>query len=135
VFTTDRSDRESVSRLLEEAISGEFGFEIPVILRDGAEMGAIVASCPYQAEAEADPTKVHVTFVEPMPSAETLLALDPSRYQPETQSQGPGVIYMHLPEGMGRAKLPVAMAKLTSGVVATTRNWRTVVNLVAMLES
>jgi uncharacterized protein (DUF1697 family) len=70
-----------------------------------------------------------------MPTAERLAGLDPARYQPETHSLGPGVVYMHLPEGIGRARLPVALAKLTSGVVATTRNWRTVVNLAGMLES
>jgi uncharacterized protein (DUF1697 family) len=47
---------------------------------------------------------------------------------------GEGVVYMHLPEGMGRAKLPVRLAKATSDVVATTRNWRTVANLAGMVE-
>jgi uncharacterized protein (DUF1697 family) len=133
VFTTDQTDREAVSRLLYKAIGAEFGFEIPVIVRDEVEMAAVVEACPYRAQADADPTRVHVTFVEPMPAGKTWSGLDPARYAPESHTLGVGVIYMLLPSGIGRAKLPIALARLTKDVVATTRNWRTVVNLAGML--
>ena len=133
VFTTNQQNREVVAHLLEEAIGAEFGFVIPVILLTGAEMAAVIGACPYRAEADSDPTKIHVTFVDPRPPPETWLAIDPVGFAPDVFAVGEGVVYMHLPEGMGRAKLPVRLAKATSDVVATTRNWRTVVNLAEMV--
>jgi uncharacterized protein (DUF1697 family) len=39
-------------------------------------------------------------------------------------------LYLHLPDGMGRAKLPPALGKAM--VPATARNWRTVTRLLEM---
>ena len=40
-------------------------------------------------------------------------------------------MYLYAPDGLGRSKLAVALSKprLLKGVVATTRNWNTVVKL------
>ena len=39
-------------------------------------------------------------------------------------------IYLHLPNGMGRAKLPIGVGKLEApSSPATARNWRTVLEL------
>ena len=133
VFATDRADRVALSEEIEQALSDEFGFDVPTILRSGPEIEAVIVACPYRALADADPTKVHVTFLEPMPPTPTWTRVEAERFAPEEMAQGDGVLYMHLPEGMGRASLPVAVARVTSDVVATTRNWRTVVNLATML--
>jgi uncharacterized protein (DUF1697 family) len=46
-----------------------------------------------------------------------------------------GDVYMHLPDGMGRARLPLLIERSTkrTGIVGTTRNWNTVERLLAML--
>jgi uncharacterized protein (DUF1697 family) len=41
-------------------------------------------------------------------------------------------VYLHLPNGLGRAKLPQVLNKLKTPV--TVRNWNTVLKLQAMLK-
>lgn len=133
VFSTDRADRAALTGEIERALADQFGFEVPTTLRTGTEIEAVIEACPYRAQADADPTKVQVTFLEPMPPTAIWAELEAERFGPEEMTPGDGVLYMHLPEGMGRAKLPEAVARATAGVLATTRNWRTVVNLATLL--
>ena len=133
VFTTARASRDKVRQKVEWVLHAEFGFEVPVVLVTGAELSAVIEACPYRKEGDEDPTKVHVTFVEPMPSADVIAQIDLAAVAPEHLSLGPGVFYMHLPHGMGRAVLPDLLARQTTTVTATTRNWRTVLALAEML--
>lgn len=133
VFTTGRQSRVKVRQEVEKVIAAEFGFEVPVVLVTGPELSSVIDACPYRKEADEDPTKVHVTFVEPMPPAGMIAEIDLETVVPEDLALGPGVIYMHLPNGMGRAVLPDLVARKTTTVTATTRNWRTVLALAEMV--
>jgi uncharacterized protein (DUF1697 family) len=133
VFSTGRQSRDKVRQEVERVIAAEFGFEVPVVLVTGPEISSVIKACPYRKEGDEDPTKVHVTFVEPMPPADVIAQIDLDAVAPEHLALGPGVIYMHLPNGMGRAVLPDLLARKTTTVTATTRNWRTVLALAEMV--
>ena len=133
VFTAGRQSRDKVRQKFESVLLAEFGFEVPVVLVTGPELSAVIEACPYRKEGDDDPTKVHVNFVEPMPPADAIAQIDLEAVAPEQLALGPGVIYMHLPNGMGRAVLPDLLAHQTTTVTATTRNWRTVLALAEML--
>lgn len=133
VFSDDAGQSE-LKKPIEEALAAEFGFDVPVIVVTGRDLEVVIEACPFRPQADADPTKVHVTFLEPMPPSQPWSDIDPASVAPEEMATGPGVLYMHLPNGMGRAKLPTLLAKRTSGVVATTRNWRTVRALADLVE-
>lgn len=134
-FGADEPDREDLRKRLEQAIAARFGFEAPLILVSGPELTTVIEACPYRVEGDADPTKVHVTFFEPMPPNDALSKIQTASASPEEMAIGNGVVYMHLPNGMGRAILPGLVARATSKVVATTRNWRTVLALSEMLDA
>jgi uncharacterized protein (DUF1697 family) len=134
VFATERTDRVGLTDEIEKALLAEFRFEVPTILRTGPEMRSVIDSCPYFVQADADPTKVHFNFLEPMPPTAIWDDIEANRFAPEEMAPGEDVLYMHLPGGMGRAKLPDAVARATPGIKSTTRNWRTVVSLAGMLE-
>ena len=121
---------ETVARV-ERAIADQFGFDVAVTVRTGPEMEAIVEANPYQEPAADDPTKVHVVFLSAHPPEE--IDLDPAAFQPETWTVGERVLYLYLPNGMGRAQLPDELGKRLGGVTATTRNWRTVLRLAELV--
>lgn len=121
--------REAIRLSVEGLLEEEFGMEVPVILRNAREMAAVVEACPYREAADADPTKVHATFLSELPEGDVW----PDPVPPEEFTLGDGVIYMSLPDGMGRAALPGLLDKAVKGVTATTRNWRTVSNLTTLL--
>lgn len=123
VFTADLTNRGAVRAALEAAFEGRFGFEVPTVVRTADEMRRVVSECPYQLEAGSDPTRVHATFLDPTPSLEVWGAIPVA---PEEFAVADGLLYMHLPHGMARARLPGLVERATRDVTATTRNWRTV---------
>src|SRR5690606_37058062 len=41
------------------ALADAYGFDVPTLLRPGAEIRAVIDGCPYRDDGDADPTKVH----------------------------------------------------------------------------
>ncbi|CAN5872134.1 DUF1697 domain-containing protein [soil metagenome] len=133
LFATEEADRDTLRSRVEKVIEGRFGFHVPVMTRTAEEMETVVAANPYAPQAEADPTHVHAMFLSTMPPAEVWSRIEPERVVPDEFTVGDDVVYMHLPDGMGRARLPVAIDKAKLGVVVTTRNWRTVTALLDLV--
>lgn len=124
-----------LEQAVADVISTAFDIDIAVLALTAPDLASVVCDNPYRAQAEADPTRVHAMFVSPMPSGSVLAEVDADLYLPEEFSEGPGVIYLHLPQGMGRAKLPDALGRLIKESTVTVRNWRTVTAVSAMLEN
>jgi uncharacterized protein (DUF1697 family) len=133
VLESDLVGRD-LEQAVADAISAEFDLDIAVLALTAPDLASIVSDNPYRAQAEADPTRVHAMLVSPMPPGSVLAEVEADRYLPEEFSEGPGVIYLHLPYGMGRAKLPDILARVTNKSTVTVRNWRTVTAVAAMTE-
>lgn len=125
VFSHPRVAEASLASKLERALRELVGSDVPVMLRDAAEMSAVIAKTPFpDAEAGA----VHVTFLAEPPPPRALAALDRAAFLPEEARLSGRHLYLHLPGGIGRSKLAIAVGKL-GGPVGTVRNWRTVETL------
>jgi uncharacterized protein (DUF1697 family) len=114
---------------LEEAIAKEFGFNPAVMIRTAKEISAVVDRNPY---AGADDKTVHVGFLHAAPDAATKKCLAAIDCAPEELTAVGRDIYLHLPNGMGRAALPVQMERCLRPAPVTVRNWRTVTKLVEL---
>jgi uncharacterized protein (DUF1697 family) len=125
VFTADSAEADEVAAGIEEALARDLGLTTEVILRTAAEMDAVVEANPMEV---GDPTKLSVWFLLRPPRAEWLDGVDLASFEPETMHHAAREVYLNLPNGTGRAKLPVALGRRLK-VPATMRNWRTVTNL------
>jgi uncharacterized protein (DUF1697 family) len=121
-----------VPGLVEAAIAERFGFDVPVVTRTAAELGAVVRANPFPDEAEANPKSVHVGFLRDKPAARAVAALDPDRSPPDTFIVKNREIYFHFPNGMAKSKLTNPWFVSRLGTVSTMRNWRTVTTLLEM---
>jgi uncharacterized protein (DUF1697 family) len=112
---------------LERRIARTAGFPVPVILRSAGELAKAIAANPFAAEP---PDHLHVSFLARRPGATALAAVLPSTFVPERFALQGREIYLHLPGGMGRSKLAVALGRVKAiAAIATARNWRTVLEL------
>jgi len=134
VFDTDDELGSTASRI-ENAIAETFGHDdVDVILVDADAMRRIVDANPYSEEAASDPTKVHVAFFVASPEPTTYEELA-EKFSPEHLTVGgDGVIYLLLPDGIGRSKLAAALTR-RKGPPMTVRNWRTTLTLLNMVEA
>ena len=126
VVLTSKLTADKLRAALEEAIAKEFGFNPAVMIRTAKELAAAVDKNPY---AGADDKTVHVGFLHAAPNAATKKCLGALDCAPEELTVVGRDIYLHLPDGMGRAALPVQMERCLRPTQVTVRNWRTVTKL------
>lgn len=114
---------------LNQAISGAFGFDIPVIIRTAREMEESVAINPFLKEDDADIDKLHLTFLKDVPAPELLIKIKEFQFSPDQFEIIGKEVFVHCPNGYGQTKITNDFFEKKLKVQATTRNWKTVQKL------
>ncbi|MFE2579712.1 DUF1697 domain-containing protein [Streptomyces sp. NPDC059378] len=133
VFTPGDGDVASLAAELTQAIEKRFGFPVDVIVRDHAYLRAVADACPFPA-AELEAKQLHVTYFSAPVDEERFAAVDRAAHLPEEFRLGDRALYLYAPDGLGRSKLAEQLARprITKGLIATTRNWNTVLKLIEL---
>ena len=129
VVLKSKLSADKLRTALEEAIAKEFGFNPAVMIRTAKELAAILEGNPY---AGADEKSLHVGFLHAAPNAATKKCLAEIDCAPEELTVAGRDVYLHLPNGIGRAALPVQLDRCLRPAQITVRNWRTVTKLVEL---
>lgn len=122
IFT---SRRPTKAEPLEAAIEAKFGLAIDVLLRSPDELRQVLSANPFP---HADASSLHVGFMAQAPAPAVLAKLDAGRFRPEEFAIRGADLYLHLPNGMGKSKLPPYLARQLK-IPTTIRNWNTVTKL------
>src|SRR4051812_49330462 len=125
VFT---SQKVVTTTSLERAIETEFGLDITVVLRTRAQLDKTMKANPFP---DADLKTVHVGFMASKPAAAAIRGLDADQFAPEEFAIKGSDLYLRLPNGMGRTKLPAYLDRKLK-VPTTVRNWNTVCKLLEL---
>jgi len=123
----------AAARAIEVRIARDLGLEVPVIARTRGQLLDLIETNPL-ADADEDPTRLHVTFLSAPPDPDKvadLTALDGRFGADRFEVIGKDVV-LHCPRGYGRTTLNNTFLERHLGVTATTRNWRTVCTLAGM---
>jgi uncharacterized protein (DUF1697 family) len=133
VFTAGHGDEESLAAELTRAIEERFGFTVDVLVRDHAYLRSVAEACPFPA-AELEARQLHVTYFSAPAGPERFAEIDQAAFLPEEFRLGDRALYLYAPDGLGRSRLAEALSRprVTKGLIATTRNWNTVVKLVEL---
>lgn len=136
VFSSASDDENALAAELEQAIEKRFGFPVPCLVRDGGYLAAVAAACPFPAD-ELEGRQLHITYYGQPVDAERFAGIDAAVFLPEEFRLGDRALYLYTPDGLGRSKLAEALFRpaRNKGVIATSRNWNTVVKLVEMTAS
>ncbi|MFE9202000.1 DUF1697 domain-containing protein [Micromonospora sp. NPDC007230] len=129
VFTSPPTKDEILAEGIERKLADELGLRVPVLVRDGGELAAVADASPYAGKQD-DPTRVLVAFLSAKPTAAKVKDLTvPAGEQLEYAVIG-RELHLHFPDGgYGRTKFTNAYLEKKLGVVATTRNWKSVLAL------
>jgi uncharacterized protein (DUF1697 family) len=121
----------AVAARTRELIKETFDLDIPVVVRTGAELAAVVKLNPL-GEVADEPKRYQVSFCDTEPDARLLASLDDLVTGDERVTAAGREIYAWHPAGVARSKLANKAAGKGLGVTATARNWKTVTTLLAM---
>lgn len=129
-----------VAGALEQGVAERTGVHAAVVVVTAERLQAIAAANPFTAEGDANPKTVHVVFrlEAPDDGERALIELAGSRARakgsPDRMAIAEGCLYLLTPAGIGRSVLGAELAKV-KGDPGTARNWATVTQLRALLDS
>jgi uncharacterized protein (DUF1697 family) len=119
---------------LEQAIAGQFGVEVDVIVRTRDELARVVARDPLGDVAD-NPSRYLVSFLSAKPEAKRVRELEGLAAASERFVVVGRELYAWQPSGVHASKLSKALADGKLGVTATARNWSTVTKLLALADA
>ena len=111
---------------LGKAIEEEFGLDVPVVVRTGTELDAVLAEDPF-GDAVTDPSRYSVTFLPEAPAKSTIRKIPAA--EGGTYTVVGRELYLWLPDGMAKSPMAKWPWDRLLGVAGTNRNWNTVTKL------
>lgn len=133
VVLTSEDTTAAVAVGVARAIEGEWGLQVPVIMRTCAQLASVVDSDPL-GDLAVDPKLYTVTFFNEMLSADALDEIDPAEYEPERFELRGAELYTWAPEGIHASRLMRRLARATAmdDIIGTTRNWNSITKLLEL---
>jgi uncharacterized protein (DUF1697 family) len=135
IFEGKKSNRKDLEMLISNQLQKHFGFEVPVIILESGELKDITARNPYRDDMTKDISYMHVTFLSSKPAPVTLATINKVASPGEELTITDKAVYLYCPNGYGKTKLTTTFLEKTLKVGATTRNWKTALELLNIAES
>ena len=126
VFESESAGASSLADRVKDEIERWFGFDVPVIVRERRRFLRVREHNPLIGLEGIDEAKLHVTFLSRLPAATNLERLQSFDAAPERFAVRGDCVYLYCPNGYGRTTLSNNFLERKLGMVATTRNWKTV---------
>ncbi|MEI7725715.1 MAG: DUF1697 domain-containing protein [Bacteroidota bacterium] len=134
VFNCNSTETAILGNKIADEILNHFGFEVPVIVLGKDELKKVSAQNTFINERGEDIAKLHVTFLSAEPVVSLMEGIDNMAYLPDEFYLSEKAVYLFCPNGYGNTKLSNNFFENKLKVQATTRNWKTIIELVKMSE-
>ncbi len=129
VFQSSLEDKHEISSIIQSAINQSYGFDVPTLVLTTAELEMIVHQNPFLLKEELSTDYFHVTFLGTHSKDIDEELISAKRSATEQISFSPYAIYLYCPDGYGKTKLHNGFLEKQAKVTATTRNWKTCLQL------
>lgn len=113
---------KDVQELIFKSIKKEYGWEVPVLVRNSEEIERVLDECPFPEEIKS---KSYFTLFQETPETENIEALNQVNYPNEEFYVFPQCMYYYCSTGYGKAKMTNKFIENKLKVSATTRNYNT----------
>ena len=134
VFRCKKQNTEFLEKKISSAIFVRFNFKVPVIVREIEDLREIVTNFPFGHDPSIGNSQFHITFLSEIPDKILTENLEEVSYLPDQFKLCGKTLYLNCPNGYGNTKLNNTFFENKLKVEATTRNWRTTLELLRMSE-
>jgi uncharacterized protein (DUF1697 family) len=132
IFDCEPTKIEKMFQCIEKQLHEIIAASQKVIIRTQYELARIIENNPLVRRANAEPDKLHVTFLSGTPDETVASKLDLTPDAGEMVAIVGREVYLYCPNGYARTKLNNAIFESKLKTIATTRNWRTVNKLIVL---
>jgi len=129
IFQSSSSDKEVLEQRIQKVIRGYFSFEVPVLVRTRAEIKTIFENCPFPEDKKVNS---YFTMLSEIPSRDLVDEASKKTYPNEEFVILQDCIYFFCVNGYGNAKFNLNFFERKLKVNATSRNYKTMVKLLAL---
>lgn len=135
VFRSANNSMNELKAQIEHAITQRFSFDVPVQVIAENDFKNALNQLPFDnLSIQEDGSKTLFSFLSENVNEEWEKQNIPSYLSDtETLVQNDSIVYLHCPNGYGKTKITNNLLERKLNVTATTRNWKTVVKLIEML--
>jgi uncharacterized protein (DUF1697 family) len=134
LFQYENKDLKVLEETISKAIKLKFGFDVPVIIKDIAEFKLIIEGNPFMDDSSKDISKIYVTFLSAVPDMGKYHQISQDQEYEEEFHLVDKAIFIYCPNGYGNTKLSTNFIENKLKVTATSRNWKTTLELLRMAE-
>ena len=129
IFQHKTTKTAELEKRVHKKILDSFGFDVPVLVKTIAELEQIILANPFVQKENNDIASLYVTFLASVPAKEHIAQLEACQFPNEAFVYTAGAVYLYVPRGYGNAKLSNNLIEGKLKVRATTRNWKTTLEL------
>nr|WP_321411021.1 DUF1697 domain-containing protein [uncultured Carboxylicivirga sp.] len=130
IFQSDLKSEE-LELFLEDQILKEFGFDVPVIIRNIEQLQKIITNNPYYTSPN-DILNLHLTFLKSEPDPEVKRSIESEDSSPDKFSVIGKEAFIYCEGKYHQSKLTNDFFEKKLKVGATTRNWKTVLKVMEL---
>lgn len=134
VFNSKQKENEKISILIKTAIEKTFGFEVPVITMSIDELMHVIGSNPFLKGQAKEESCLHVTFLSDEPLKEHYKSIRKGDYKKDEFELIGKAVYLYCSNSYSSSKLTNSFFENKLKVIATTRNWKTVNELLKIAD-
>lgn len=135
VFQYKSIKPNTLKELIKKAILNEFKFDVPVLIIEADELISVLNSNPFLNKRKEDIKSLHVTFLSEEPTSINSKSISSEQFKPDEFIISKKLIYVFCPNGYGNTKINNNFFESKLKVNATTRNWKTVMELAKLSDS
>jgi uncharacterized protein (DUF1697 family) len=130
VFKSKISDAKNLEKKISKKILDKFGFNVPVIVKEISEIIEVFNNNPFVNQRNEEINFLYVTFLSELPEKENLKKILSIKSESDEYVVSGKNIYLYCPKGYGNTKLSNTFFENKLKVSATTRNWKTLRELI-----
>ena len=134
VFKHPKIKPQELEQAITTAILKVFKLDVPVLVIDYKTLKQIIENNPFQKDKTKNVAYLHLTFLSSKPGKEQLKKLEEIKFPPNEFYISDNVIYLYCPNGYSNCKLTNNFIENKLKVTATTRNWKTTLELIQIAE-
>ncbi len=130
IFDSDKTSA-SLEHMLQKVLLEKYGFEVPVIVRSPEELQISITKNPF-LNKDMDINRLHLTLLQSRPSADKVERTRTYHYEPDRFHIDDKEVFIYCEGKFHLSKLTNSFFEKKLNVAATTRNWKTVMKLLAL---
>jgi uncharacterized protein (DUF1697 family) len=135
IFQSDQVDCQNLSAAISNKIRDQFGFEVYVMVLKPGELAPVLENNPFLKIRTEEITGLYITLLSQEPEQSNIDKINSRTYIPDKFIISGKTVYLFCPNGYGRTKLTNSFFENKLKVIATTRNWKTINELVNITEN